>query len=140
MTDECKHGIDGSDGSECMACINEAVKEMDKEKKMIEFMARAEFGKPIERMLTLHDGTTRFFIINDEGSLDSEYRNYLDPIEGHGHVQRVIDGLDDGEIELYYMELSKECRKWGTGFVSDLLKATCAQKVEALMKAKGADQ
>ena len=67
-------------------------------------------------------------------------RDYPDYLHDHNAVQRVIDGLDEGdeytnecEYGGYQAELSVISKRDNTR----LFKATCPQKVEAILKATG---
>ena len=60
--------------------------------------------------------------------------DYLDPIEGHGHIQRVIDGLVFPLGLAYYNALIGVCSRDDT----DVWNASCEQKVEAVLRCKGA--
>ena len=62
------------------------------------------------------------------------FPNYLDPVEGHGHIQRIIDGLGFPLGLAYYNALIGVCSRDDT----DVWNASCEQKVEAVLRAKGA--
>ena len=77
----------------------------------------------------------------DKIFLANELPPYLDPLEGHGHLQRIIESeakKDDGFLWLFAKELEKivfghelcemDCR---------LYTATVDQKAEAIFRAKG---
>lgn len=64
--------------------------------------------------------------------------DYFDPIEGHGHIQRVINGLSDKGINCQSeYDRYLDCLRSIVGGYYYMQKATCEQKVEAILKAKG---
>jgi hypothetical protein len=62
--------------------------------------------------------------------------NYLHPTEGHGHLQRIIDGLDRKELASYRFELARIMKL--TPATHDRIHlATVEQKAEAILRTKG---
>ena len=107
-------------------------------KDKLEALARLEFGDKIKR-INYDDSDENFEVTDFRGF--TFIRNYLDPTEGHGHLQRLIDGLDDDELRKYQEELISIfiplCD--GSWYTANRLslKATVEQKAEAFLRAKG---
>ena len=104
--------------------------------KQIEAMARLDGYHFIERNLSgkpiyLHD-------IDRDGMNMSgnETINTPDYLHDHNAVQRVIDGLDLSTLERYVQELEKVTHA-SVMTVTNMVLATCPQKVEAILKACG---
>ena len=106
------------------------------DKKIIEEMARLEglhFESPLVYLYTA--GSARF---RQPSGHEVKLPDYLTAPHGHGHCQRVIDGMDDilthrcFNILCDLMGLNESCENDYRAF-----KATPRQKCEAILKACG---
>jgi len=66
-------------------------------------------------------------------------RDYPDYLHDHNAVQRVIDGLDEGLCIGLRLACILDCKEDYHSFINYeiILRATCPQKVEAILKATG---
>jgi len=81
-------------------------------------------------VLELHAG---IYIHVQRGNGPTCIPNYLNPVKGHGHLQRIIDWLGFGLGQIYDKELRTICLRDGT-YVRN---ATVEQKAEAILRAVG---
>ena len=105
------------------------------EQRQIEALAKIEFGDDVVDIETLQDGTIRFWSRNDNGTFNSQYRDYtsLDAL------QPLIDGMGDKDRNETFNWL------WRLTNTSDVflipshcgctIQATPAQKAEAILRA-----
>ena len=112
-------------------------------KDKLEALARLD-GYYRKKNRYIPDGVNETYINdwhNPHGRVVYKLPPYLDPLEGHGHLQRLIDGLDERDYEKYCCALADIFDPEGNGFspevVHAMLKATVDQKAEALLRAKG---
>ena len=98
------------------------------EKRHLAELAVLEFGDNFDRTEHFHHHQE---VITKDGRI--EFRKYLDPLIGHGHLQRIIDGLDFPKGITYWNTLVGICRRDDT----DIWSATCEQKAEAILRQDG---
>lgn len=99
-----------------------------KKERMIEELARIEFGDTFKKMH--YDDYNMIWVAESIVGMTLERDYFLD----HNALQRIIDGMDDNRIDLMAMYLSDAL---SSGFFGHLLKATCEQKAEAILRAYG---
>lgn len=105
---------------------------MDKQKQ-IEAMARLEFGEAFYKATRSNSGA--FIFCHDRAPVFREY------LTDHNAVARVIDGLSEEELSdywgklMYEFQVTLEDLEWDGA--PRMARATPAQKVEAILKAKG---
>ncbi len=95
------------------------------EKKQMEELAGIEFEE-IRGFETLSNGSSRFWSVNDDGSYNSQYRDYI----SHDACQRIIDNMETDKGNIYVEHLNIICML--DGIVS--YKATPKHKIEAILK------
>ena len=109
-----------------------------KESAQIEAMARLE---GLSKVYTDEDGTTCGYILGNRSFSETRIRIAPDYLHDHNAVQRVIDGFDDLTADDYMYKLDTLINGIGlwAGSVANakLARATCHQKVEAILKACG---
>ena len=108
-----------------------------KESRMIEEMSRLEFGCE-----GVTGGVVWTVVADNNGEPEQEpIADCPDYLHDHNAVQRVIDGFDDLTADDYMYKLDTLINGIGlwAGSVANakLARATCHQKVEAILKACG---
>ena len=69
--------------------------------------------------------------------MDCPVPDYLDPTEGHGYIQRIIDGFTRKEIIEYHDRLIRVISSQNDGnyiLKAETHQATCEQKIETILR------